>query len=108
MKERIIELLLALGETPREIADKLLSLSFKGRRMSACRCPIANYLKHELQVEKVWVDGAEVEVRFGDDPRWVYLWENTPDDIIIRLGVVRSFINNFDIGDYPELVEARQ
>lgn len=100
MKERIIELLLALGDTADKVAKTLASLGIKGNRQECNSCPIAIYLaRNESKLFDV-----EVTTYCIASCGQQYYLNNVPNDILDRLKGVTNFINKFDDGTYPELV----
>lgn len=94
LREELEQRILALGQTPRTVFEKLKKLGVRGERRSSCRCPIAQYLNQDLPLPKdqeVHVHSVWVEVNPGATLR-VHLPES-----------VSAFIGAFDRGEYPEL-----
>lgn len=44
VEEHITASLVALGNTPDEVAESLKAKGITGRRLAACACPLANYI----------------------------------------------------------------
>lgn len=84
-KERAKRDLPALAELP------------KGIRSKACECPIARSFKSPGIVPSTLSGGTNLYTE--DDP-------NTSVDYILHSDVVARFVNAFDDGKFPELIEA--
>ena len=88
------EALIALGDEDQKVAAVLRSKGIKGRKNEACACPIANYLA-EIFGEMSTPEVEESTVKFlgwGDDHMQL------PD-------AVQDFVESFDLGWFPELIE---
>lgn len=85
----ILEKLIALGDTPRQIADNLNKLGIKGRIGSMCGCPLAEYIK-KLGWPRTEVCRTTFQEGIGF-PRHM-----------LPLACIR-FIEYFDRGEFPEL-----
>jgi hypothetical protein len=83
------EALAALGKTEAEIAESLVAGSWRGKPLDGCKCPIANYLK--AMGFDVAVDQERLTTDEGEEIE-------TPD-------AVSEFIEAFDGGTYPNLIE---
>jgi len=91
--DKITKLLGELGDSGKEIATKLLALNCKGVRCHMGQCPIATYLKSKdimVAVSAAFV-APYVGARRADSM-------HTP-------GPIATFIEAFDAGAFPELVE---
>lgn len=84
--------LLALGNTPDEVAANLNKFGVKGIRKKSCYCPIANYVSGLI--------GKEIAVNC-----YVILSLTDWESVTINNDVVSVFVRNFDRGKYPELEE---
>ena len=84
----------AWGDTPEQVTEVLRSKGIKGYRMSAGRCPIANYLK-SCGFPQVTV--ATSAKRYRD----VSPESQSEESISLPPGV-RSWVMDFDDGKYPE------
>jgi hypothetical protein len=98
-KEEVLALLVALGSTAQEVADKLVSLGIKGERKKCRTCPIAQYLisngvpaAFANSVGGWFVVGVEVEVGF-------YYWYPLST---YQIAGVQDFVLAFDRGEYPQ------
>lgn len=93
--ERILRLLLLLGETADQVAARLLLRGIKGQPRDFSACPLANYLRREGVLDPC-IDGLTLFASAG------------PFRVIIRLGsATQRFVSNFDLGLYPDLVGGR-
>ncbi len=93
----IIPHLLALGNTPDEVAASLDAEGIKGLRFRAQDCPIANYLRHiypEATTCLVGSDRATVKVD---------VYEDNSESVQLPEAVIH-FIADFDLGKYPNLM----
>lgn len=86
--------LVHLGDTEDEIAAALRARGIKGRRKEACTCPIANFL--------VAVFGEECHPEVDDDI--TFLGWNPKERLAVPAAVL-DFIEAFDLGSYPQLIE---
>lgn len=88
----LAETIAGMGRTPTEIAQFLQNKHVTGQRRVGELCPVANYLRSEgfneifVTAEGVAALGCD-EIAFG--PR----------------SAVAKFVEGFDEGDYPQLVE---
>lgn len=88
-KKNISEALKALGVRPETIRKRLGSIDVDGCRGSFTHCPVARYLGTLLDTQgalEVWYE----YIRYQD------VAVRTPKGI-------QDFIDNFDLGSYPEL-----
>ena len=85
-----VAMLEELGSTAGEIAENLRKLGIKGTPRAADCCPLANFLKAE-GVEDPEVHDYSFSFYCGDDC--------LPDACIM-------FVQGFDFGRYPDLIEA--
>lgn len=87
----------ALAKLPRDvfdIADFLLASGVRGRRNSACDCPIAHFIASQLPGATVTVSEVVVSVRFP----------NTPLSVVVPTPFrVSDFIQHFDARRFPRL-----
>lgn len=84
-------------KTPDEIADVMRRAGIRGRRCSAKRCPIANWVVLQIpQFGGVVVGTATVSVL---DPSRHLISATLPNS-------VASFISRFDAREYPDLIAA--
>jgi hypothetical protein len=89
---KVQELLLALGETPEQIASNLLAQGCRGEMGESLGCPVAILLvKHSLDEFRV----GNIRVTISD-PFDGYVSCDMPV-------AIRSFIETFDSGRFPEL-----
>lgn len=79
----------ALDDLGDDVAGRLIELGIKGKKHQRFNCPIANYLK------RLGFNGVEVGISEIDYCRAPH---RTPVN-------VQHFIEKFDGGEYPELVE---
>lgn len=91
---RVRERLMALGATTKDIVAKLKAEGVKGQRHSSTCCPIAQYME-----------------RFEAGP--LVLGQHMTFGSGLRLRVnlpwsVRNFVEDFDLGLYPELEEPKE
>jgi len=101
----VTEALRTLDVESWEIAEKLDAAGIKGVPQDECRCALAAYI-HRLipAAEVVYVESehARVEGRTGDecgfDPYTVALSALLPDG-------AQDFVQEFDKGEYPNLIE---
>jgi hypothetical protein len=100
-KEEVLSLLLALGASKEEVANKLHALGIRGKRRECSSCPIAQFLaKNDVGV------GVGVAVAVGVGV-WVgveyysYLLRHYP-----AIAPIQTFIHAFDRGEFPQLEEA--
>ena len=94
-----------------DVAIRLAELGFKGQRDNDCGCPVANYLGAVVaDVEYVMVGGESAHltgiVREELDGGFLQSWDvrfhaTLPDS-------VSAFVEDFDAGVFPELIEAPQ
>jgi hypothetical protein len=104
MKEKIIELLLALGKTEDEVATNLMADGIKGHPREPCSCPITKYLAKNIELAA----GDEVVVTSSMIYYSVIYYNKTGirykgnKDLI----AIERFIEKFDDWKYPELIEA--
>jgi hypothetical protein len=101
-KEEVLALLVALGTTSQEVANKLQYLGIRGKRKQCLTCPIAQYLVSNefgfgvevgLAGEVVSVAGIG-RVALG---HWYSILKYH------QLQGIRDFILDFDRGKYPQL-----
>lgn len=88
--------LAALGETADAVAYALTAAGFTGKKISADRCPIGNYVRAS--------DPRITDVSVGVDA--VRVWTGTPLGIPAPVALpdaVRTFLARFDAGDYHGL-----
>jgi len=97
MSDDLLDALAALGKTEEQIAASLRARGVTGERRNSRCCPLARYLTAELG-RQVVVDGDSICI---DGPS---SWQESvwPDRC------VADFIEGFDHGDYPDLVERTQ
>lgn len=96
--EALFVLLVSLGSTADEIADKLRAAGIKGSHGMDC-CPIANWLKREVGL----TDWDEIEV----DALSVYLCRHEQESLVVNPPTpVVEFVCRFDDeGEYLDLEE---
>jgi hypothetical protein len=100
-KEEVLALLVALGTTAEEVANKLVSLGIKGNRERCRTCPIAQYLiSNGVASWVVLADGAGGGVALGDVGGEVSYYRYPLSTY--PLASVRDFILAFDRGEYPQ------
>jgi antitoxin HigA-1 len=94
-KERIIELLAALGETAEEVAASLKDKWIKGKPQSCADCPISKYLVSEGV--GYYVETTQAGITANGN---LYLVMSDP-----RLKGILVFIRAFDMGSFHECRE---
>jgi hypothetical protein len=106
--------LLALGTTADQVADNLRQMGIKGVRLDPHSCPIFNYLRNER--EHIEVRGVDAcwsrhdSNSYGDDADEVVIACDPIDDeyerrVRIVSTAVYQFIDKFDGGQYPDMIE---
>lgn len=88
--EQVVNQLAAVGNAD-AIAAFLEEQGIKGARSAAFRCPVANYVKRELGVERV----TAYESIYAGEPNTVEV--RTPPSVF-------AFIEGFDNRQYPKLI----
>ena len=99
--------LLELGETPDEIATKLIQLECKGEIGNSDRCPLANYIKNKVKnVYLVNVGQTKLEVFIRRPVKLLdSFYPQFCTHFTIYFGkIFEEFIKNFDSGLYPKLI----
>lgn len=91
-EELIREKVAELGDTAAEIAASLQRLGIKGRCGGMRSCPLYNYLRSLFGDLIAFVDTGGVGIAGGG-------WVDLPD-------VIGEFVNAFDRGHFPALIEA--
>lgn len=94
-----------------DVAIRLAELGFRGQRDNDCACPLANYLARVVpDAESVTVSGESAYltgiVREEVDGGFLQSW-----DVRFHVGLpgaVPAFIEDFDQGLYPELIDKTQ
>lgn len=92
-----------------DVAMRLQELGIRGVRGNECGCPVANYLGRVLGADTVMVSRGEV-FAYGtayED------WNGFPQPLDLRLHAdlpdsVSAFVEDFDQGIYPELVDSTE
>jgi hypothetical protein len=99
--------LLALGTTSDEVADNLRQMGIKGVRLDPHSCPIFNYLRNER--EHIEVRGVDACSDVDSNDEVVITCDPVDDAYDRRVRIVSTavyqFINEFDGGMYPMLIE---
>lgn len=96
-EDAIVNALRRLGDTPDQVARTLTEMGIKGRQEDSMSCPLANYLRRELRVERASVfQWAIVHLPNGQG-----FSPNTPDPAY-------KFAVLFDKGEYPQLIEEEE
>ena len=90
LAQQAAEALAGLGETPDEIAAMLLGAGYRGRTNDAYQCPCGSCLKDHLGIS-VAVGSMRLTV--------------APKDSHSLAPQVANFIDLYDAGKYPELVQ---
>ena len=89
------EALIALGDDDQKVAAHLRGLGIKGRRTEACACPIANYLASIFgEMSTPEVDESSLRL-LG----WPHAGR------LVMPSAIEDFVESFDLGWFPELVE---
>jgi hypothetical protein len=104
-KEEVLDLLVALGATRQEVADKLLSLGIRGNRDACVSCPIAQYLIANgvaLGYGGVGYGLGRIGISVSLDVVHLYPIRKYP-----QLLGIRGFILAFDYGEYPKLEQVK-
>lgn len=95
-EESVEEWLDSLGTTADEVANSCRALGYKGRPQQARVCPISNGAKQHFGVP------------FASAYKSVFVGELGGNYTRVNLTrPVDEFIQKFDDGEYPDLVEAR-
>lgn len=102
-REEVLLKLGQLGKGPGEVAAALTCRNIKGLRLSCGDCPIARYLRGELQQAH---PGVEVRVRHDKislylGSKHLYLYNDQHPNI----DAACAFAEAFDDREYPELME---
>lgn len=79
-----------LGFNSIQIRATIYNAGVKGRQQSVCNCPVANYLKSQ----------GYRDVVAGTD--WCAVKDQEP---VITPNSVKDFMEKFDAGLYPELIQ---
>jgi hypothetical protein len=93
-QQELIDDLKALGESEQEIYSNLLSQGCKGIRMEETYCPIAMYLKNKgydspsVDADCIYTNDVDMDDSMGG---------------VCPEQPLRSFIQDFDSGLYPDL-----
>ena len=100
-KERILELLTALGESADDVAASLQTLGIRGEHRNPRACPIAAYLNsygvgHLVAFERSTYVYATMAYAHANDIANSYWYD------IKLLQAVREFLCRFDSGQYPQ------
>ena len=90
-----------LGGSAEEVADSLSQHGVSGRQASDTHCPLARYLNAVLGAEHR-VKGVDVGSRVV---RIRVRWPWSPPIFVTLPGPVGRFVNDFDRGQFPDLVE---
>jgi hypothetical protein len=96
-ENELYDLLASLGDAPDQVALNLKEGGFVGERDSAYCCPVARFLRARAAADGVMVDDELIQVEYLGIP--VPTFSTQPPT------AVRQFIQQFDAGDWPELVE---
>lgn len=91
--QAVVDELESLGSTE-AIAEYLVSLAYIGVVADCERCIVARYIANELRPDEIEVDTGEIWIRIAGEHAAV----DTPP-------VVAEFLNDFDSGLFPELIE---
>jgi hypothetical protein len=95
----ILPHLQALGTTAQQVADTLDAEGIKGARMRASACPIANYLRDIYpDATTCLVSPLRATVSVSNSRK------ETGDSVRLPQAIT-DFINRFDMGKYPNLIE---
>lgn len=91
-----------LGGSAEEVADSLGRHGVSGRQASDTQCPLARYLNAVLGTEH-HVKGVDVGSRVV---RIRVRWPWSPPIFVTLPSPVGRFVNDFDRGQFPDLVES--
>ncbi len=95
LTQRVKDYLKSLGAGPNKIADALKKAKIKGEMGSASFCPLARALKKKFKtLEEVQVDSSIDVYAYGEEA-----------SIDFVSNAVSKFVENFDNGKYPALIE---
>jgi hypothetical protein len=95
----ILPHLVALGDNAQAVADTLEAEGIKGASMLAQACPIANYLRHIYpEATTCLVSPLRATVSVSNSRK------ETGDSVRLPQAIT-DFINRFDMGKYPNLIE---
>lgn len=97
--EELAVLLGTLGDTEQAVAKTLVAKNIKGRVGLTEHCPIANWLRAETGCEHVEVDVGDVYLRYNRPGLFGNGFIAHPS------GAVDDFIDQFDSGMHPDLIE---
>jgi hypothetical protein len=96
-----------LGTTSDEVADNLRQMGIKGVRLNPHSCPIFNYLRNAR--EHIEVRGVDACSDVDHNDEVVITCDPIDDEYDRRVRIVSSavyqFIDKFDGGQYPMLIE---
>lgn len=98
-KEEVLALLVALGSTAHEVADKLASLGIRGNKGACASCPIALYLAINDFNADVDPYTNAIHLEFDPEGRNHYRYSLTTYP---ELQGVKDFIRSFDKGQFPQ------
>jgi hypothetical protein len=99
-----------LGNTSDEVADNLRQMGIKGVRLDPHSCPIFNYLRNAREhIEVRGVDACWHRHGRNDDVEVVITCDPIDDEYERRVRIVSAavyqFIDKFDGGQYPDMIE---
>lgn len=100
IRAQAVAALAELGCTANEIADHLSALGITGVQEGATDCPIAGYLRQRFPGWQVGVCEEKAHI----SPAGVAIWVLAPVDVDLP-EAVRWFIERFDRGAYPHLIQ---
>ena len=93
LKERVTKAIRSLGSTRQEVYRTLRKAKIRGIQCSPGCCPIANYVRKEAKVA------------FGTNLRVATTWVDYGNNHLPLPNAVADFVNKFDDGGYPSLLE---
>ena len=99
-KEYLLNSLRSLGSTPRDVAKTLEELGIKGDLQNPHTCPVSRFVK---ALPEPWIRGV---ITTGCSGVTIYSEDDLETGLRIRFpNPVRDFVEMFDVGTFPELVE---
>ena len=97
LEMKLHQTLASLGDNAEEVAAFLLGQGCKGHKNSRSSCPVATYLHRMFDVHYVNVSGKNAFIAHG-----LHMAASIPMPESIQ-----GFVELFDAGHFPELVESR-
>ena len=106
-EEWLTQTLTELGNNADKVATSLRDAEVKGRRNNAAQCPVARYIARRV-VERVPSTRLQIDILSDTAVITAPKPNADVDDVIVTVELpdsILAFIQRFDQGDYPDLVE---